>query len=272
MDHHLCVLLYSKYSPMSNKLMSALESCPINLTTTVGLSPVCIDNEEIREQILTANKIDISSVPCVLIVYRTGGIEKYEGGSAFNWVDETVRKYMPAPPPAIIPQQPPLPPQQQRPPRRHKREQEYQEPEFEEYESSGDDYVPIPEPPKRARRQKRSVLKRPDPVQKRPQTSETATLIEDLDSGSDEESSKIPARPPVGVRSGPGGYDMVSDFGELQESSRDATRHMKMSTQPATGQGNGLMAAAMAMQKERDAVDASKPRAVGSIPTNQRPI
>lgn len=92
----LCVLLYSKYSPMSNKLMSALSSCPLDLKMLVGLSTVCVDNEEIRKQILKkGNKIEISSVPCVLIVYNTGGVEKYEGGSAFEWIEETINRYMP---------------------------------------------------------------------------------------------------------------------------------------------------------------------------------
>jgi len=91
----LCVLLYSKYSPMSNKLMNALNSCPIDLNISVGLNIVCIDNEGIRSQILRANKIEISTVPCVLIVYRTGGVEKYEGENAFQWINETVSKFMP---------------------------------------------------------------------------------------------------------------------------------------------------------------------------------
>lgn len=96
MDHHLCVLLYSKYSPMSNKMLEALESCPVNLENVIGLRPVCIDNEEVREQILKANKIEVSSVPCVLIVYRNGGVEKYEGGSCLQWIDNTVNKYKPS--------------------------------------------------------------------------------------------------------------------------------------------------------------------------------
>ena len=255
---------------MSSKLMTALESCPVNLNTTVGLTPVCIDNEEVREQILTANKIDISTVPCVLIVYRTGGVEKYEGGSAFHWIDETVRKHMPPPPPqmpaAPQPVQKPLSPQPQPRRKRPRRpEPEYYE---EEYESSEEDY--IPEPPRRKRPKKRPSLRKPiDEPQ--------GTSMEDLGLPPDDEEpiqqeSNIPPRPPVGVRSGPGGYDMTSEFGEMQEPNRDASRHMRPSTQPATGKGNDLMAAAMAMQKEREAVDVKQPHAVGNVSTNQRPI
>ena len=112
----LCVLLYSKYSPISNKMMNALTSCPVDLKMLVGLSPVCIDNESIRKQILKPNKIEIVTVPCILIVYNTGNVEKYEGGSAFEWIEETVSKYMPPPQPP--PQQPtPQQPPPQQPPR-----------------------------------------------------------------------------------------------------------------------------------------------------------
>lgn len=90
---------------MSTKLMSALSSCPVDLGATVGLNPVCIDNEDVRKRLLKNGKIEVSIVPCVLIVYRTGGVEKYEGNAAFQWIEEAVSKYAPPPPPP--------PPQQQ---------------------------------------------------------------------------------------------------------------------------------------------------------------
>ena len=245
--------------------MSALESSPVNLSSTIGLVTVCVDNEDIREQILTANKIDISTVPCVLIVYRTGGVEKYEGGNAFQWINETVHKYMPSSPPQQpIPKQPipkqPAPEPPRKKPRRRKPEPDP------DYESSEEDSEPTQRrhpSPQRSRRKHRSSQK-----------PSSSTSIEDLGISGDEEEeepSNIPSRPPVGVRTGPGGYDITSEFGELQEPNRDASRHMRTSTQAATGKGNDLMAAAMAMQKEREAVEAKQPRAVGNIPTNQRP-
>lgn len=277
MEHHLCVLLYSKYSPMSKQLMTAMESSPVNLTTTVGLNPVCIDNEEVRERILKANKIDVSSVPCVLIVYRTGGVEKYEGQGAFQWIEETVRKHMPSPPPQPV-QRPPSPQPVQRPVRHkpiRKPDPEYEE----ECESSEDDYVPEP----RRRRSRRSPPKQRRPSSRKPPQEPTkapaqATALEDLDDPIDDQSPEqepmqgdLPQRPPVAVRTGPGGYDMTSEFGEPQELNRDMSHHTRASTKPAVGQGNDLMAAAMAMQKEREAAEAKAPRSVGA-PPNQRPI
>jgi hypothetical protein len=80
---------------MSTKLMTALSSCPIDLSATVGLNTVCIDNQDVRKRLLKNGKIEISVVPCLLIVYRSGGVEKYEGNAAFEWIDEAVSKYSP---------------------------------------------------------------------------------------------------------------------------------------------------------------------------------
>lgn len=273
MDHQLCVLLHSKYSPSSTQLMNALESSPVNLTATVGLQLVCIDNEEIRAQIYKSNKVDISTVPCVMIIYGNGGVEKYEGVSAFQWIEETVRKHMPAPPPQV--QMPPQPPPQvrhqsppQEPPRRRRRpRREEPEPYDEEYESSENDYRP-PSPKPRRPRHRAEKSSKPLPPKPKPVAS---TSIEDLDSESDETPiPNIPPRPPASIRTGPSGYDLTSEFGEPQETNRDMSSRMKQSTEPATGQGNNLMATAMAMQKERESGTTHKP--VGGPPPNQRPI
>ena len=308
MDHHLCVLLYSKYSPMSNKLITALESCPVNLSTTVGLSPVCVDNNSVREQILTANKIDISTVPCVLIVYRNGGVEKYEGGNAFQWFDETVRKYIPPPQevsqpvtqpvtrsaPRSVPRSAPRSaPESLNKKQRSSDTEKYYE---ENYESTEKDYKPTrsesepteSEPTESEPTESEPTESEPtrsEPTRrKRPSTrlspkkslslhkSSNNTSMEELGISDEEETSNILSRPPVGVRTGPGCYDITSEFGEPQEPNRDASRHMRSSTQPATGKGNDLMATAMAMQKEREKVEAKQPRTVGNIHTNQRPI
>ena len=145
----LCVLLYSKYSPMSTKLLSALSSCPVDLSTVVGLTSVCIDNEQVRKRILKNGKIEVGAVPCVLIVYRSGGVEKYEGSGAFQWIEEAVSQFAPPPPQPQLQPQPQSQPQiflPQEPKRVIKPRQrpvEYEEEEEEEYEEY------IPEPPQR---------------------------------------------------------------------------------------------------------------------------
>ena len=47
---------------------------------------------------MLSNNIDIKFVPCILVVYPDGGVEKYEGSAAFRWVESVVRQYAPEPP------------------------------------------------------------------------------------------------------------------------------------------------------------------------------
>jgi hypothetical protein len=158
----LCVLLYSKYSPMSNKLMTALSSCPLDLKTLVGLSTVCVDNEEIRKQILKKdNKIEISSVPCVLIVYNTGGVEKYEGRSAFEWIEETINRYLPI----QTQSEPQLHIKSEQAQSEFHRQRQRRQPQFRApKEETENEYIDEPEPEPEAEtehRHKKSSLKRP---------------------------------------------------------------------------------------------------------------
>jgi hypothetical protein len=254
MDHHLCVLLWSKYSPLSKQLMGALESSPINLTSTIGLNPVCIDNEDVRERIIKAKQIDISSVPCVLIVYPSGGVEKDEGSGAFEWIEETVRKHMP-PQPAPQPQPQPQP---QQPPAKERKKNNRRH-QIEESESSDEEY--IERKPRKNSSKNKAKNKSSDEM--------SSTAIEDLD---DEEilKTELPQRPPVAVRSGANNYDITSEFGEETEPNRDMTHRTKSTTQTTTGNSN-LMATAMAMQKEREAGDPKNPRQIGDV-TGERPV
>jgi len=231
----LCVLLYSKYSPMSNKLMNALKSCPIDLNISVGLNIVCIDNEGIRSQILKANKIEISTVPCVLIVYRTGGVEKYEGENAFQWINETVSKFMP--PDQNQPEQIP----QKQVPRKiiprpvPKREQRQEIEEIEEIEEEEH----IQKPLRKVKFEQQKNLKK-------------ETTMEEL-----------------GIE-----IDTQESLHQTQLESYDNNEGLEEKEVKKSGstKGKDLMATAMAMQKERDSVESNKPRSNGDIVTNKRPI
>lgn len=136
MNQQLYVILYSKYSQNSNNLIKFIQSSPVDLTTTIGLNPICIDNEKIRQRIMNCKEVQIHSVPTILVVYPTGGVEKYEGITAFNWVEETVKSLLPPPPPPP----PPLP----------VRQPVQQEIIPEEEEEEEEEHIKIPKPkPKR---------------------------------------------------------------------------------------------------------------------------
>ena len=208
----LCVLLYSKYSPMSNKLMTSLSSCPLDLKMLVGLSTVCIDNEEIRKQILKKdNKIEISSVPCVLIVYNTGSVEKYEGGSAFEWIEETINRYMPIQSqsePQIQIKSEQAQPEFHR--QRQRRQPQFRAPK-EEIEN---EYIDEPDPdPEPEHRHKKSSLKRP----------KKETTMEELGINQEETESQV---------SSGKGKDLMSAAMAMQKE-RDSSEPTKGKDNPA---------------------------------------
>jgi hypothetical protein len=106
MEGQLCVLLYSKYSQYSKRFTEMLNQASVDFTAICGLNSLCIDNDKIRNQITKSAKIEITVVPCILIVFPDGGVEKYEGANAFKWADEIISKHAPPQPPQQQPLQP----------------------------------------------------------------------------------------------------------------------------------------------------------------------
>jgi len=90
---------------------------------------------------------------------------------------------------------------------------------------------------------------RPKPKQKvvlpPPDPQVFETTLEDLDS--DEEDEHYIERPPAMIRNGPGGYDVDNDFSPEDDDRKTLEKHINKNNK-----GTALMAAAMAMQNERD--------------------
>jgi hypothetical protein len=101
MEFNSGVLLYSKYSATSKKLMDYIKTSGVDFTNLIGLQHLCVDNEQVRKRITNNSQIAISSVPCILLIYKDGGIEKYEGSSVFNWCEDVIKQF--TQPPQNIP-------------------------------------------------------------------------------------------------------------------------------------------------------------------------
>ena len=93
MEPQFSVLLYSKYSATSKNLMDIMKNSGVNFSSLVGLQPLCVDNEEVRNRILQNEQISVSSVPCILVIFPDGGIEKYDDIHSFNWIEQIITKY-----------------------------------------------------------------------------------------------------------------------------------------------------------------------------------
>ena len=83
------VLLHSKFSNQSIKLISQLEKT--NVLDNINL--ICIDNKEIRQQILEDEKIKIKYLPCYIRVNEdTGNYDIFEGENAFQFFNNLQKK------------------------------------------------------------------------------------------------------------------------------------------------------------------------------------
>jgi hypothetical protein len=270
MNQTLNVLLYSKYSNLSKQFVDGIQGLPPDLLNAVALRQLCVDNKAIRARIEQNKEIQINHVPCLLVVHPSGTVEKYEGGDAFSWIHDTVTRLAPPQPPAP-PQQPiqrpqPIPPEHPAPPRqptRRSRAPQHPLPESDESDDNqdietqhddDDDYEEPPVQPQRKHKAKKQ--RRRTPMTKVP--------------GGESHTSGVD-KPLVPVRTGPGGYDITNEFGDDQDVPREA-RLRESAPDNSSGGAGGLMAAAMAMQKERESVDAkSGPPGLGD-PSNPRPL
>ena len=222
------VLLYSKFSNASKKLLSQLQKTPVLLES---ISLVCIDNKKIRDKILNDEKIKVQGVPCFIrLNEETGNFDIFEGHSAFdfftsmqNTIKENAIKQEQENAKAIkqeqlLLQQRMLQQQLDEKPKKKvefAQENERQPKEF----SRGQDFETLP---------KIGKLK----------TSMTFTPIEDLDLDIDSEKG-ISTFVHIDKNE-------HSDFSEREVSSKQAEQTLKVNA------GGNLLAKAMKMQKERD--------------------
>ena len=264
MEPQLSVLLYSKYSNSSNNLMNHIDSRKID----IGLQPICIDNEQIRSRILKNKQIQVTSVPCILLIYPDGGIEKYDGESAFQWVESIIAQFTPPQPPPT-----PQPTDEEKFQRKEKLEREKQR--MEEYElEQAKKHKKMLERKKNKEKFEREKFEREQaPDTSRPkkhrrnliteEQSDHTPINELVDLPSDEEdtvaSDRYRTRKPVGrIRTDQGNYETDEDLfqGEtlnMRHAKRSAIKGLsKNSTdQNQNNKQTDLMTRAKEMEKDR---------------------
>jgi len=60
-----------------------------------GVRMLCVDNEGVRQMIEEDTcRYDIHEVPCILVFFKNGRMDKYEGEDAFAWLYDRKQKMM----------------------------------------------------------------------------------------------------------------------------------------------------------------------------------
>ena len=90
------MLLFSKYSDPSKRLLGLIQEN--NLTERLNINLVCVDNEIVRKKIESSD-IEISVVPCLLVVQDKTQVEKYEGKELNDWISFQFQQQQPSHPP-----------------------------------------------------------------------------------------------------------------------------------------------------------------------------
>lgn len=215
MEHQLSVLLYSKYSTYSKKLMDMIKSSGVDFTGQFKLQPLCIDNEEIRKRISQNKQIQVTTVPCILIIYPDGGIEKYDDVYAFQWVESVIHKFALPPPPQPTEEEQWRRQQAEEQRRiteqKHAKELEREQIKEENRRKYEERHEEPKQSPKRSRR--RRIKKQRSPS--RSPVKSQVTAIEDLpsDENDDTVSDRYRSRKPIGrIRTNEGNYEENDDL------------------------------------------------------------
>ena len=261
------ILIYSKYSPLSKRIMELIQKSSVDFSALYGLKLLCTDNENVRGFILTNTKIPITVVPTILLLFPTGVVEKYEGHTAINWVETIVTKHRPISTNTGLPAMP-----QTRLP---------EEPIFERQVPKKHKPALPPKRPIRHRERKlpiRHSVKRKPPIEEIDEDESDedipVTNIEDLDDEEyetesepeDEEESQISSslssvKP--GQRWEP--KENWSPFGKKRINQPKTPQPPRGVKQPnGKVDINSVMAQAQAMQRQRDKIDQVPP--IGQMP------
>ena len=82
------IILYSKFSEYSKRFIEIINSSGVNLNLTY----LCVDNPEARQRVISSKDINIKNLPCLLIVYNNGNVEKCEGENCFVWINDIIQQ------------------------------------------------------------------------------------------------------------------------------------------------------------------------------------
>jgi len=230
------ILLHSKYSDNSKKLLASIEASGVNFYDFTKIQLVCVDNEEVRDRIANNKEIDIEAVPCVLNIFNDGNVEKYEGVDAFKWVEQIVSKLVAEREEKV---------QQQRMNEHLRHQLQQQQMQKQQLEMELQKQVEIAKASQAAVAQK---LMKKQPKKRKMQPPVTSvediqTEEEEVEEEPEDDDAEEEYKPPVPIRSGKGNYEIGNVGGKIENNRKVTAGDTKR---------NDLMSMALQMQKSRE--------------------
>lgn len=258
------ILVYSKYSSHCKTLFEKLRTSQVDFKALYSLKLLCLDNERVRQLLLNNKKIELNIVPTVLVLFPDGVVEKYEGGTALNWVESKISDHRPSPP---------------EPPREMPRTRIPDAPEENDYDRSPEPPRRPPprrpvQPPPRAPPKKKPVRKpRPPPPEEEEEEEEPyergRTSIEEVEEEEYETESEPEDEPPPPRPRGDRRHQRMRTGGNTEEYNEklfnDPQPRPAQVPTGAVRRNDGrvnvssIMAQAQAMQQQREGIDKKPP-------------
>jgi hypothetical protein len=183
---------------------------------------LCIDNQAAREKVLKSS-FKIESVPCLIVTYPGGGVEKFEGAPASHWIDNLLGQLRPAPKAVEAPR--------------------YAPPQRVAQEPLEEDEEDRPEPVRRQRRAPGKLSTNID---------ELLDLDEDGDDSDDEQSRTKQRKDPLNGLAPRIANPRTKSSDVIDDSEIDPNLIDEKVKKAVKGESGNIMAQAQAMQKQRD--------------------
>lgn len=264
MEPQYAIYLYSKFSSSCKRFLNLLQEC----NTDLGLTALCIDNSQIRERIQRSQNISINQVPCILLIFPDGVVEKYEGPHAFRWGDGMLSRIKAQQPPQQVVQQQlqQVPQQQVQQPPQQVPQQPLQQPQQQFDGMTGGMQERIAQ---EMEYQKKAKKKRPKMKPITPKVTSIDNIPEDTEDTEDNtpENDYVDdrhrnVRQIARIRKDPGNYEEDGKYfnnpqPEMPQVQSNAIRQIQKTT---ANDPSNLMAKAEAMRKSRSEIEQLKPQ------------
>lgn len=227
----MILLIHSVQSTACKKFIENLAHFPPD----IEIKTLSVDSKKIRDRVKAESKIPITSVPCILIYYPDGNVEKYEGQDAFNWQNEILAK---------LQEKADAEAEEKARAQAHaeaqaqaKADAEAMMRALEEEDDDEEEYIPPPSKRKSKKKKKKKAA------------SKTVTMITDLESDEEEEEYVPQSMKKTRMtRSDVGNYELE----EFEDDGGEVMRNVGRGVKKSSEKKDDILSIAQAMQKDRE--------------------
>lgn len=251
------LLLYSKYSPQSQKLFGMINEAPDSIPELQNVSFLCIDNEKVRSRVKNF-KVPLKQVPCMLVISQQG-VEVYDTNMVFEWVGSLVSQIIQLREQELQRQQQEMLERERRERNENNERKENNKNNEEDDESFNftEEYTDNPMAEHLARNSIRSDSTSVDENMHGRSTMIDSQLLQDIENEEEFEANPPIRRPPVSIRSDKQNYEHADNYfsDEQPDTRRGPSKAIKASGKRSEKDPHGTLEAAKMLAQGREEIE-----------------